>query len=318
MSSVDETNQVASEVEVSLSKYVVDLENCGHVDVYVDGDLETGKNGESVFLTIHGIGNSYKTWANFMNHEDMLETKNRSVMIHVCLPGQGEEDADLEAEFPGLSQLGMNLVSVLDHLRVNRVVVLGEGAGANIAARFAANHPTRVAGIMLLNCKHAVASFPLKLKVLRNSKYNSESKLNMKNVAKYEQAYKERDEILSLMETKINVDTLIMCGGNNEAVVRATEEMHAALPIGLCSIIKVDGVKEIMLEAADKVADSLILFCQGLGLVPSVQRKISRSISITGDTDPDTGKMVPKDRKVSMEMFDIPNIRRLSLSTHHI
>ena len=153
---------------------------------------------------------------------------------------------------------------------------------------------------------------------MRNSKYNCESKLNLKNVAKYEQAYKERDEILVLMETKVNVDTLIMCGANTEALVRAMEEMHAALPIGMCSIIKMEGVKDLMAEAADKVADSLILFCQGLGLVPSVQRKISRSQSINGDTDPETGKPVAMTRKVSMEMFDIPNIRRLSLSTHHI
>ena len=139
----------------------------------------------------------------------------------------------------------------------------------------------------------------------------------MKNVAKYEQAYKERDEILSLMETRINVDTLIMCGANTEALVRATEEMHAALPIGMCSIIKIEDVKDLMAEAADKVADSLILFCQGLGLVPSVQRKISRSQSINGEMDP-TGKPAAMTRKVSMEMFDIPNIRRLSLSTHNI
>ena len=89
-------------------------------------------------------------------------------MVHVCLPGQGEEDADMEGVFPDLSQLGMSLVSILDHLRINRVVLLGEGAGANIAARFTANHPTRVAGLVLLNCKHAVASFPLKLKVYEN------------------------------------------------------------------------------------------------------------------------------------------------------
>ena len=78
MSSVEESNTVVSAetVELSLSKYVVDLENCGPVDVYVDGDLENGKNGDSVFLTIHGIGSSYKTWATFMNHEDMLETKS--------------------------------------------------------------------------------------------------------------------------------------------------------------------------------------------------------------------------------------------------
>ena len=67
----------AAEADLNLSKYVIDLENCGHLEVYVQGDLETGKNGDAVFMTIHGVGNSYKTWARFMNHEDMLDTKNR-------------------------------------------------------------------------------------------------------------------------------------------------------------------------------------------------------------------------------------------------
>ena len=62
-----------------LSRHVVELENCGPVDIFVDGDLENGKDGDSVFLTIHGVGNNHKTWSNFMNHEDMLDTKNRYV-----------------------------------------------------------------------------------------------------------------------------------------------------------------------------------------------------------------------------------------------
>jgi len=301
-----------------LSRHVVELENCGPVDIFVDGDLENGKDGDSVFLTIHGVGNNHKTWSNFMNHEDMLDTKNRSLIVHVCLPGQDDESHDLESVFPDMGSLGLSLVTVLDQLRISRVVVLGEGAGANIAARFAACHPSRVQGLVLVNCKHAPASFPAKLKVLRNAKYDSESKINNKNVARFEESYKRRDEILSLMETKLNTDTLIMCGANTEALVLAAEDMHAALPAGLCSMIKVEEVTNIMVEAADKLADSLILFCQGLGLVPSVQRKISRSQSITADQD-NTDKQTDKPaRKVSMEMFDIPNIRRLSLSTHNI
>merc|ERR1719281_1021913 len=118
------------------------------------------------------------------------------------------------------------------------------------------------------------------------------------------------------METKLSTDTLIMCGANTEALVLAAEEMHAALPAGLCSMIKVEEVTNIMVEAADKLADSLILFCQGLGLVPSVQRKISRSQSITAETGSEDGT-TRKPRKVSMEMFDIPDIRRFSLSSHN-
>ena len=63
--------------------------------------------------------------------------------------------------------------------------------------------------------------------------------LNMKNVAKYEAAYKNRDEILSKLSTKTNVDTVLMCSSNNQRLVKAAEEIHSVLPIGLCSVIKV-------------------------------------------------------------------------------
>jgi len=302
------------EVDLGLSKHVVELETCGALDVYIQGDLENGKNGDSVFLTIHGLGNSYKTWVNFMNHEDMVNTRDRSLVVHVSLPGQEENAEDLSGDFPDLANLGMNLVTVLDQLRINRVVVMGEGAGANIAARFAINHPTRVNGLLLVNCKHAEASLPSKFKVMRQSKYGG-NKLNVKNIAKFEDSYKKRDEIMSQMCSKIKTDTLVVCGANNEQLVRAAEEIHSSLPTGMCSIIKMEDVTNVMLEAMEMLADSFILFVQGLGLVPSVQRKISRSMSMTGDNEENS---LAKPRKISMEMFDVPNIRRLSLSSHNI
>ena len=151
--------------QVRLRKFVVDVEECGHLDVYVQGDLESGKNSNSILLTLAGVGQSYKEWVQFMSHEDMMDTAARSLVLHVCLPGQDEEAEDLPGKFPDLASLGLNLVTVLDHLRISRVVLLGAGAGANIAARFAMNHPGRVQGMLLVDCKHAVASFPLKLKV---------------------------------------------------------------------------------------------------------------------------------------------------------
>ena len=69
----------------------------------------------------------------------------RSLVLHVCLPGQEASAPDLTT-FPELSVVGLGLVSLLDHLRLGRVVVLGTGAGANIAARFALSHPSRVHG----------------------------------------------------------------------------------------------------------------------------------------------------------------------------
>ena len=67
---------------------------------------------------------------------------------------------------------------------------------------------------------------------------------------------------------------------------------------GLCSLIKVEGVRDPLLEAPDKVAEPLLLFCQapdmmfthlttvvhnndiqGQGLMPSLTRRASRQSS---------------------------------------
>ena len=65
-----------------------------------------------------------------------------------------------------MAELGLNLVTVLDHLRISRVVGLGDGAGANIITRFVPSiagrfitafsrfglcHPGRVHGVVLIN-----------------------------------------------------------------------------------------------------------------------------------------------------------------------
>ena len=63
---------------------------------------------------------------------------SRSVFIHVVLPGQDSGSADLEegSKYPTMQNLGEDLVCVLDQLKVEFTVGLGEGAGANILARF--------------------------------------------------------------------------------------------------------------------------------------------------------------------------------------
>ena len=42
-------------------------------------------------------------------------------------------------------------------------------------------------------------------------------------------------------------------------------------------------VDNVLGEAADRLADALILFCQGLGLLPTVLRKVSRSLSLASE-----------------------------------
>ena len=71
----------------------------------------------------------------------------------MALPGQAPSTEDLKANFPSMQVLlssgvaaelmfppaqsvGLGLVTVLDQLRVQRVVALGDGAGGSIIARY--------------------------------------------------------------------------------------------------------------------------------------------------------------------------------------
>jgi hypothetical protein len=67
--------------------------------------------------------------------------EHRAMFIHVAIPGQepGASDLTNEFKFPKMKDLGLNLVSILDNLRVPHVVGLGNGAGANIITRYGAS-----------------------------------------------------------------------------------------------------------------------------------------------------------------------------------
>lgn len=305
----------------NLSKYVVELEQCGPVEIYVEGDLDKLKSSQSVFLTIHDVGSSYSSWVSFTKHEDMQEVAGRSLFLHVALPGQVAEDEDLPSDyvFPAMHTLGMNLVTVLDQLRVSRVVVLGDGAGANIAARFAMYHPGRVHGAVLINCSPNKAENSIFKMFRKNSKEEETCKVNMVNVRKFDESYRKREEFVSMLETMMTTETLLVTG-NRSAMVKGSDEIHVQMKAGLCSIIKMEDVENVLDEAAEKLADAIILFCQGCGLVPTVQRKISRKLSTTSSTyssNEDTTKLHMA-RKLSMEHYDVPNLRRLSLTSHNI
>jgi pimeloyl-ACP methyl ester carboxylesterase len=62
-------------------------------------------------------------------------------------PGYGL--SDLPPEQPTIGEFADNIVHVLDHLNVDKVVIAGHHTGAQVAASFAANHPDRVVSIVM-------------------------------------------------------------------------------------------------------------------------------------------------------------------------
>ena len=61
-----------------------------------------------------------------------------------------------------MEDLALNLVTVLDQLRVSRVLALGDGAGGNIVLRFGMCHAARVHGVILLNTQASAGGSPAK------------------------------------------------------------------------------------------------------------------------------------------------------------
>ena len=233
------------------------------------GDLSKLKASTPVFLTIHDVGSSYKNWMRFTSQDCMKEAKDKSVFLHVSLPGQQPAADDLDQVFPSMQALGMNLVTVLDHLGVKDrgVVVMGDGAGATIASMFAMYHPHRVYGVVLIN------------RMLKGQKKGIDGvencALNLKNVKMYEDSYKKRGDWL----IRMNVETLMLVGaksktGSRNIAVKRSEEMLKQMKKGLCSMIKLSEVENVLEEAPEEAADAIILFCQGMGLMPAVRRRM--------------------------------------------
>jgi len=291
--------------DYSATPYTVQLDVVGPMSVYAQGDLEKVKEGV-VFLTVHGAGSSFNTWLDFVGDETMGDIRKRALFLHVSLPGQASGDSDLPSgyTFPSMEALGMNLVTVLDHFRVKQVVGLGDGAGANIIMRFAMNHPGRVLGVLAINTE-GVESASYKEKIMDKLKGAvTPVELNSKNVTKYADAYKARTDILARLASNIKVDVLLMAGAKSPSL-SDMEAMHREISPGLCSIIKVDQVNNPLVEAQEKLAEALILFCQGQGLMPTINRRMSRTNSQCSEGF---------GRRLSMTAYDTPNIRRLSLT----
>jgi pimeloyl-ACP methyl ester carboxylesterase len=116
------------------------------------GTLTVARSGppvqqaEAVVLAVHGISASHLAWASVARE---LSATTSACLLAPDLRGRG-----LSARLPGpygMAAHVADLVAVLDRLAVDRVVLAGHSMGAYIAARLAAEHPDRVASLVLVD-----------------------------------------------------------------------------------------------------------------------------------------------------------------------
>merc|ERR1711892_505812 len=177
----------------ALKHHIVTVEKCGPVSCYVQGDLERQRDGV-VFLTVHDLGCTFLNWFNFVMQPGMADIRKRALFIHVVIPGQEPGAADLpqDFKFPKMKDIGLNLVSILDNLRIPQVIGLGDGAGANIITRFGMCHPSRVHGICTINntATASLGRFMERIQEkIKSAKTDKSLCMNEKNVSKFADAY---------------------------------------------------------------------------------------------------------------------------------
>ena len=98
------------------------------------------------FLLIHQTPFGMAEWVDI---QPLLAATGR-VVIAPDNPGYGMSDAPAAAVT--VAQLADNLIALLDHLGVQKVIVVGHHTGAAIAASVAARHARRTAAVVLHGC----------------------------------------------------------------------------------------------------------------------------------------------------------------------
>ncbi|XP_050672628.1 uncharacterized protein ZK1073.1 isoform X2 [Leptidea sinapis] len=317
-------------------KYAVSTDRSGDIHVHVQGDLSQ-QDKRCVFLTVHDLGTNHTSMVDFVNSPAMSEIKERSCFIHVDVPGHEENSPDLPESypFPSLQTLGEDLITVLDFLHVRYAVGLGEGAGANVLARCGLAHPRRLLGLILVNCTgstssvadafrtrfsrwrgtdisqseedfliyhkfgHQISSDSCEAadrdRMLTEYRSRLRGNLNTHNIKQYVRAFINRKDLI-LRGCRPDI---LLITGMRSPYSGVVEKMYKELDKERVTILKIEKVGDVLAEAPAKVAQSVLLFCQGQGLLtslppPGVERRMSRGMS--------------------MEEYDRPNIRRLSLT----
>ncbi|XP_037897072.1 uncharacterized protein ZK1073.1 isoform X3 [Glossina fuscipes] len=338
-------------------KYVVNTEKSGDLTVIVQGDL-TQQDKRAVFITVHDLGCNHNSLQEFVNSPCMTEIRERSCFLHVDVPGHADHAEALPEsfQFPSLKTLGEDLVTVLDFLHVKYVIGLGEGAGANVLARFGLAHPTRALGLILINATGSAASVmqsfkskliqwksdevaqsaesflmyhkfghvmeqivgenPDKDKVVTEYQKRLHGSLNSKNVGLYVKAFMNRKD-LTLKGCKVDV---ILITGMLSPYASMVEKLHRDIEKEKVTMLKIERAGDVLADAPAKVAQSILLFCKGQGLLtsvvmPGVDRGRAFSTS-SGSFEGSNGRRLS--RGISMEDYDKPNIRRLSIINNDI
>jgi 4,5:9,10-diseco-3-hydroxy-5,9,17-trioxoandrosta-1(10),2-diene-4-oate hydrolase len=106
-----------------------------------------GEAGALPVVLLHGGGPGASAWSNFGPNLPVFAERFRTLMPDQ--PGFGESDKP-RVEGNYFTFAARALASLLDHLRIERVHLVGNSLGGGTAVRFALNYPERAARLVLM------------------------------------------------------------------------------------------------------------------------------------------------------------------------
>ena len=105
---------------------------------------DTGPRDAPALILLHGFASSFQTWDAW---SDALSARYR--MVRIDVPGFGLSGPDPTDDYSDTRSLAV-VEALMDHLALRRATLVGNSMGGNIAWRFAAAHPGRVARLVLI------------------------------------------------------------------------------------------------------------------------------------------------------------------------
>lgn len=107
--------------------------------------VREGTDHGTPLILLHGIGSQAESWWPLMQHLPASVTA-----LAWDAPGYGNS-APLDIDEPEPGDYAISLLAWLDALRLAQVALVGHSLGCLFAARFAMQHPSRVAALALLS-----------------------------------------------------------------------------------------------------------------------------------------------------------------------
>jgi lipase len=103
-------------------------------------------DADSIVLALHGITGNRMMWRSVAH---AMQPESRIGLLAPDLRGRGDS-AGLPGPY-GMAAHVADVLALLDHVGIARVVVAGHSMGAYVAARLAAEHPERISGLVLVD-----------------------------------------------------------------------------------------------------------------------------------------------------------------------